>query len=98
MKWVPRINKLFLCAGFLFYLNLCRSQVISYNFGTVTATYAYNTGTAVAAFPELPIGIDDAITNPFTLPFTFQYGCAPKTQIIVSSNGWLTFNAGCIGS
>ena len=96
MKWIPHINKLFLCAGFFFYLNCYRSQVITYNFGTVTATYAYNSTPTV--FPELPPGIDDAITNPFTLPFTFQYGCVSKTQIIVSSNGWLTFNAGCIGS
>ena len=96
MKRITHIHKVLLCAGLLFCFNLCRSQVISYNFGTVTATYAYNATPTV--FPELPGGIDDALTNPFTLPFPFQYGCASKTQIIVSSNGWLTFNAGCIGS
>lgn len=98
MKRIPHINKFVLCAGFFLLLNLCRSQVINYTFGTVTATYAYNAGPTMTVFPELPGGIDDAFTNPFTLPFTFQYGCSNKTQIIVSSNGWLTFNMGCIGS
>jgi hypothetical protein len=98
VKRIPHINKLFLCAGFFLLLNLCRSQVINYNFGTVTATYAYNAGATATVFPELPGGIDDGFTNPFTLPFPFQYGCVSKTQIIVSSNGWMTFNTGCIGS
>lgn len=98
MKRIPHIRKVLLCATLLLQLSFVKSQVINYTFGTVTATYAYNTGTATIVVGELPPGIDDAISNPTAIGFPFQYGCSAKTDIIISSNGWLTFNTGCIGS
>jgi hypothetical protein len=80
----------------LFQYDFSKAQVINYTFGTVAAVYAYNATPTV--FPELPQGIDDAITNPKPIGFNFDYGCTTYSQFIASSNGWMTFNMGCIGS
>lgn len=46
----------------------------------------------------LPPGIDDAIAPPVTIGFSFKFGCTVYTQFMASSNGWMTFNTGCIAS
>ncbi len=96
MKRIPHIHKLLLCVLLLLRYDFSKAQVINYTFGTVTAVYAYNATPTV--FPELPQGIDDAYTNPKPIGFNFDYGCTTYTQFIASSNGWMTFNMGCIGS
>lgn len=69
---------------------------LNYTETNLTAAFAYNTSPTV--FGELPPGIDDAYTNVYSIGFTFQYGSVLYTQFLVSSNGWLSFNTGCIGS
>jgi hypothetical protein len=96
MKYIPHMQKVIVFAGLFFLAGLCRSQSITYSFGAFAGIFAYNATPTV--FPELPPGIDDGLTNPYSIGFNFDYGCQTKTQFMVSSNGWMTFNTGCIGS
>jgi hypothetical protein len=44
------------------------------------------------------IEVDDAISNPIPIGFTFNFCGTDYTQIIASSNGWLSFNTAATAS
>ena len=65
------------------------SAQLNYTFTPFTiATYTYN------PFPTILVNsnVDELLSPPINLGFTFYYQGIPYTQIKVSSNGWLTFN------
>ncbi|MCX6247914.1 MAG: hypothetical protein NTW10_09285, partial [Bacteroidetes bacterium] len=35
--------------------------------------------------------LDDGYSLPITLPFTFNFGGTPSTQVVINTNGWLIF-------
>ncbi len=82
--------------GILFHSGFVVSQVINYTESNLSVAFVNNPAPIIE--PTCPPGIDDALSNPINIGFTFQYGCIAYTQFILSSNGWMTFNLGCIGS
>ncbi|MDZ4182264.1 MAG: choice-of-anchor D domain-containing protein, partial [Candidatus Cloacimonadaceae bacterium] len=55
-----------------------------YGFNATTGTYLPITGTAIPA-----IHVDDALSSPVPIGFTFTHGEMSFTQVQVSSNGWV---------
>jgi hypothetical protein len=72
------------------------SQTLNYTETNASIAYTYNPAPTIMG--ALPPGIDDGITPPIAIGFNFQFGCTAYTQFIASSNGWMTFNMGCISS
>ncbi|MFN8322574.1 MAG: gliding motility-associated C-terminal domain-containing protein [Chitinophagales bacterium] len=63
-----------------------------------TPTYAltsipYSVIAPVGATTAGPVG-DDAVSSGITIPFGFDFFCASKTQMFISTNGFLSFSAG----
>lgn len=55
-----------------------------YTFSQETATYSTIEGTILPA-----LAVDDALSGPIDLGFTFPYGLTSYTQVKISSNGWI---------
>jgi hypothetical protein len=77
--------------------SLLRSQCVQTcsNYAVLPITYSLET----TAGNILNLD-DDELSNPISIGFTFTFMCSPKSQLLVSSNGFLTFdlsstNSGC---
>ena len=43
-------------------------------------------------------GVDDAISGAIAIPFTFNYGCVTQPSLVISSNGWISFNTSTLAT
>lgn len=65
-----------------------------YTFSALSGAYAYVTGgTTVHAS-----GADEALSSAISLPFTFNYNCVNYNQVVISTNGWMSFSVTLTGS
>jgi len=71
-----------------------QAQVDTYQFAPSAGTFTPLSG----GTPVTSIQSDDALSAAITLPFTFVFDGAPRTQIKASSNGWMTFNTATTSS
>jgi hypothetical protein len=71
-------------------------SALNYTESNLSVAFAYNTTPTIMG--ELAAGIDDGYTNPYPIGFNFQFGSVVYTEFIASSNGWMSFNLGVIGS
>jgi len=71
-------------------------SALNYTESNLSVAFAYNTTPTIMG--ELAAGIDDGYTNPYPIGFNFQFGSVVYTDFIASSNGWMSFNTGVIGS
>src|SRR6476661_7434146 len=68
--------------------NAAQAQVDTYQFAASSGTFTPLVGgTNVSS-----IQADDVLSSPISLPFSFTFDGAVQTQVLASSNGWLTFN------
>lgn len=81
--------RFFACAGLCLLVREGTAQSASdYSFSSISSTYTYlSGGTAISA-----IQTDDAISAAIPIGFTFNYCGSSYTQLIASSNGWVSFN------
>jgi uncharacterized repeat protein (TIGR01451 family) len=66
------------------------TQVTAFNFLPITGHTAITTWDATVGCPAAPL--DDELSTPINLPFTFKYGTTNYTQVRVNINGRLQFN------
>ncbi len=59
----------------------------SYSFSTTTTSYTTVSGTDINSIED-----DEAVSGAINIGFTFNYCGTDYTQVVVSSNGWLSFN------
>lgn len=64
------------------------AQVSSYQFNAVSGTYTPLVGGVDVDIIEA----DDTYSSSISLPFTFTFNGTGYTSVIVSSNGWMSFN------
>lgn len=89
-----RLSAFFFTA--LCFLNSFVNAQFSYTFSSTTGTFSALSGGGITS--AIGNTDDDVISATQNIGFTFTYGCSNYTQFKVSSNGWLTFNTGLIGS
>lgn len=74
----------------------CEGNSVNFSSSATAPAYVVSSITH-AALSGTPTSIfitgDDTLSAAITLPFTFNYFGVAKTQMKVSSNGWITFNA-----
>jgi hypothetical protein len=76
--------------GLLFLSGILKGQVSTYVFTPLSGTY-----TSISGGTEVTIIEDDEeVSTAIPIGFTFSYSGSNYTQILVSSNGWLSFNTG----
>lgn len=68
---------------------LASAQAGNYTFAPVAGTYA---GLVASATPVAAVQADDAVSAPLPLGFTFVFDGNIYTQVVASSNGFLSFN------
>lgn len=85
------MKKLFL---FLFLIFSKLFGQMPYNFTALSSGYTpISGGTTIHA-----AGADDVLSSAVNIGFTFNYNCVNYTQILISSNGWLTFSLATTGA
>lgn len=67
------------------------SQTFNYTFTAVAGTYTANSSPT----DVICCGMDNVATAPITLPFTFKFACTDYTEIVITENGWFTFDPNC---
>src|SRR5687767_11764493 len=87
-----RISFFIICV-FLYFTVKVGAQPLNYTFTALTGTYT------PLPSPNLIIccGADNFTSAPITIPFAggFNFGCANYTEVVVTENGWFTFDPNC---
>ncbi|PKP01527.1 MAG: hypothetical protein CVU11_14900 [Bacteroidetes bacterium HGW-Bacteroidetes-6] len=61
---------------------------LNYTFSSTSGSWAGISGTTIHSS-----GTDDAVSSAINIGFSFPYNCQTYSQVVVSSNGWLSFNS-----
>ncbi len=62
-----------------------------YTFANITPTVAYAPITTATVLVH-PANSLDLITAAIAMPIVFKYGCVTQPSLVISSNGWISFN------
>lgn len=84
---------LFVICGFIFTGPKILAQPLNYTFTALSGTYTANT--PLPADIIACCNMDAFASAPIPLPFSFKFACTTYNQVVITENGWFTFDPNC---